>query len=795
MDLQAQARAHRIGQEKVVLVYQLITKCSVEEKILQRSRQKLAMENLVMSSGDKDTAEDVNTLLLHGARKVLEEHDVEATSVKWTDESLANLLNRDILETKDVKEDSTGYLGAVHEPGGDLAGLPVDTSPNVKTGREWEELLGKYAEQDMEAEEGKLGRGKRHRKKIQYTFEPNIEAHGEEEDVPDAHEDDPSCSGGSAESGSDSDVSLDEERGAGSRGPYLTKARSFKLEQESNVLITQTTPAPSVSIQGHPVAHNLNSAPYPNPIPHVSSHSQNVVESSNIIVPPLYGRPMNTSQPGGIQPLGSSPSWHVTPFISANSGAVLSSVSSPSLGSPHLGASPHWTDLSHSPGTPQGSKPATGKPFWEMPPPRKPGIPVSMPPPYKHPVQLSPTQSPKPIQPQVFGTCTSPAPYHSSGHQAPDVSSLSHSHVDMKGKKVTSSVHQKTTSSIVTVGSSTSLKVDKTRVSPSVEIAGGSTKANVKTVPKAMFVPMPLSHSLPYVTNGAAPEVIPPQPNLSNNPGVQGAFWQKPNEQSPTEFPSLQEVLLRTGSVLSGTNQVPTSGSPLNADISLEEVLRRTGSVSAGAKQVVSTGPSQLLQDTKTTPFEDVLRRTGTANMSIEEILQRSGKMVQGSKQALSLGDSSQIMKDAKDFSLEEVLWRTGTDFKGWSKDQMWSSASQVSQHALEMSLEETLRRTGSILQGSKLARSLGLPLGVSKEDMSLEETLRRTGSVLKRSKAVVPSSPVDLSKAVPVAAAKKSSPKEPCTKLCLVPVKSESGAEDINDNSIRPGPPASSTG
>ena len=801
VDLQAQARAHRIGQEKVVLVYQLITKCSVEEKILQRSRQKLAMENLVMSSGDKDTAEDVNTLLLHGARKVLEEHDVEATSVKWTDESLANLLNRDISDAKDVKEDGAGYLGAVHEPGGDLAGLPVDTSPNVKTGREWEDLLGKYAEQDLETEEGKLGRGKRHRKKIQYTFEPNIEAHGDEEDAPDAHEDDPSCSGGSAESGSDSDVSLDEERGAGSRGPYLTKAKSFKLEQETNVPHTQTNPAPSFSNLGHPVAPNFNSAPYPHPIPHFSPHPPNVVESSNAIVsivPSLYGRPMNTSQPGGIQPLASSPSWHVTPFISANSGAVLSSVSSPSLGSPHLGASPHWTDPSHSPGTPQTSKPATGKPFWEMPPPRKPGTPVSMPSSYKHPVQLSPTQPSKPTQPQMFGTCTSPAPYHSSGHKAPDVSPLSHSNVDMKGKKVTSSMHQKTTCSIVTVGSSTSLKVDKTRVSPSVEMAVGSTKAIVKTVPKAMFVPMPLSHSLPYVTNGAAPEVIPPQPNLSNTPGVQGAFWQKPNEQSPTEFPSLQEVLRRTGSMLSGTNQVSTSGSPLNADISLEEVLRRTGSVSAGAKQVVSTGTVQLLQDTKNTSFEDVLRRTGTANMSIEEILQRSGTMVQGSKQALSLGDSSKILKDAKDFSLEEVLRRTGTDFKG--SNQVWSSVSQVSRDAMDMSLEETLRRTGSILQGSKQARSTGLPVEVSKDDMSLEETLRRTGSVLKRSKAIVPSSPVEVSKAVPVAAAKnsspKSSPKEPCTKLSLVHVKSETGAEDINKNSIRPtGPPASSTG
>ena len=32
-----------------MIVYQLITKCSVEEKILEQSRIKLAMDNLVMN--------------------------------------------------------------------------------------------------------------------------------------------------------------------------------------------------------------------------------------------------------------------------------------------------------------------------------------------------------------------------------------------------------------------------------------------------------------------------------------------------------------------------------------------------------------------------------------------------------------------------------------------------------------------------------------------------------------------------------------------------------------------------
>ena len=60
---------------------QLVTKCSAEEKLLQWSGQKLAMENLVVSSNDGETAQDVNTLLLHDERIVRQEHNVEATSV------------------------------------------------------------------------------------------------------------------------------------------------------------------------------------------------------------------------------------------------------------------------------------------------------------------------------------------------------------------------------------------------------------------------------------------------------------------------------------------------------------------------------------------------------------------------------------------------------------------------------------------------------------------------------------------------------------------------------------------
>merc|ERR1719510_924153 len=46
-DLQAQARAHRIGQTKMVKIYRLISKHTVEERILFRSQQKLYLDAVV----------------------------------------------------------------------------------------------------------------------------------------------------------------------------------------------------------------------------------------------------------------------------------------------------------------------------------------------------------------------------------------------------------------------------------------------------------------------------------------------------------------------------------------------------------------------------------------------------------------------------------------------------------------------------------------------------------------------------------------------------------------------------
>lgn len=59
-DLQAMDRAHRIGQKKVVNVYRLITKSTVEEKIMGLQKFKLVTANTVIST-DNASLETMGT--------------------------------------------------------------------------------------------------------------------------------------------------------------------------------------------------------------------------------------------------------------------------------------------------------------------------------------------------------------------------------------------------------------------------------------------------------------------------------------------------------------------------------------------------------------------------------------------------------------------------------------------------------------------------------------------------------------------------------------------------------------
>ncbi|KAF8078067.1 SNF2 superfamily chromatin remodeling protein [Lyophyllum atratum] len=77
-DLQAMDRAHRIGQKKVVNVYRLITKGTLEEKIMGLQRFKLNIANSVVTQQNSGLASMDTDLVLDLFRRTTEEEDAVA---------------------------------------------------------------------------------------------------------------------------------------------------------------------------------------------------------------------------------------------------------------------------------------------------------------------------------------------------------------------------------------------------------------------------------------------------------------------------------------------------------------------------------------------------------------------------------------------------------------------------------------------------------------------------------------------------------------------------------------------
>ena len=91
-DLQAQARAHRIGQKNQVNIYRLVTKSSVEEDIVERAKRKMVLDHLVIQrmdttgrtvldkgnkTGTPFNKDELNAILKFGAEELFKEDDNE----------------------------------------------------------------------------------------------------------------------------------------------------------------------------------------------------------------------------------------------------------------------------------------------------------------------------------------------------------------------------------------------------------------------------------------------------------------------------------------------------------------------------------------------------------------------------------------------------------------------------------------------------------------------------------------------------------------------------------------------
>lgn len=105
VDLQAEDRAHRIGQKKQVKVFRFITEDSVEEKVIDRATQKLRLDQLVIQHGKAQQAnkaaskDELLSMIRHGASKVFA--DTKSTIAT---ENIEDIIGRSILKTKTLDD-------------------------------------------------------------------------------------------------------------------------------------------------------------------------------------------------------------------------------------------------------------------------------------------------------------------------------------------------------------------------------------------------------------------------------------------------------------------------------------------------------------------------------------------------------------------------------------------------------------------------------------------------------------------------------------------------------------------
>lgn len=173
-DIQALSRAHRIGQKKKVLVFQLTTRATAEEKIMQIGKKKMALDHVLIEQMDaeEDAGMDLESILRHGAGALFKDDD--AQDIRYDSASVDKLLDRSQTENTDIgKDDSAESQFSFARVWANDKGLMEDALENLSDGDEhapdpsiWEKIL-KEREREVELEAAAkaevLGRGRRAR--------------------------------------------------------------------------------------------------------------------------------------------------------------------------------------------------------------------------------------------------------------------------------------------------------------------------------------------------------------------------------------------------------------------------------------------------------------------------------------------------------------------------------------------------------------------------------------------------------------------------------------------------------
>ncbi|KAL6862175.1 hypothetical protein ACP4OV_016824 [Aristida adscensionis] len=228
-DIQAMNRAHRIGQSNRLLVYRLVVRASVEERILQLAKKKLMLDQLFVNKSESQ--KEVEDIIRWGTEELFRNSDSangkdnietsgaiadvdfkhkrrtgglgdvyedkcvsSSTKFVWDENAIMKLLDRSNLPSTvaesadaDMESDMLGTVKSIDwnddpndDPGTNEDIMPVDndacelpSDPKQGAGNrpeenEWDKLLRVRWEQYQIEEEASLGRGKRLRKAVSY---------------------------------------------------------------------------------------------------------------------------------------------------------------------------------------------------------------------------------------------------------------------------------------------------------------------------------------------------------------------------------------------------------------------------------------------------------------------------------------------------------------------------------------------------------------------------------------------------------------------------------------------------
>lgn len=163
-DLQAMARAHRIGQKKPVSIYRLVSKETVEEEILERARNKLMLEFITIQRGvtdkekkelrekavkagkidDPKSSDDISRILKRRGQKMFEQ---SGNQKKLEELDIDSVLENAEEHKTEVPE------GMVADGGEDF--LRSFEYTDVKIDLEWDDIIPKDQLEGIKADEEK----------------------------------------------------------------------------------------------------------------------------------------------------------------------------------------------------------------------------------------------------------------------------------------------------------------------------------------------------------------------------------------------------------------------------------------------------------------------------------------------------------------------------------------------------------------------------------------------------------------------------------------------------------------